>query len=98
MTFPVVPANDDAKEPENGSPGSTGVFTVPPPAPDVPKPSEKKLEPATADSFTHYVHLADGRVLKADLSGISEHIGARYYENRGEDNETSTEIIGVYPR
>lgn len=90
-TFPVVPA-----EGTGNAPG--GTFTVPPPAPDTPKPSEKKMEPATDDSFTHYVHLADGRVLKADLSSLTEHIGNRYYENRGEDNELSTEIIGVYPR
>jgi len=96
--FPTVPDENNAKEPENGSPGRTDGFVVPPPAPDVPKPEEKKMEPATGDSFTHYVHLADGRVLRADLSQITEHIGDRYYENRGEDNETSTSIIGVYPR
>ena len=90
MTFPTVP--------ENGSQEPGGMFTVPPPAPDVPKPSEQKVEPATDETFTHYVHLADGRVLKADLSKLTEHIGNRYYENRGEDNESSVEIIGVYPR
>lgn len=77
---------------------SADTFTVPKPAPDKPKPEDVKLEPATADSFTHYVHLADGRVLRADLSKVTEHIGNRYYENIGEDNETSAEIIGVYSR
>jgi hypothetical protein len=95
MTSPMFPT-----VPENGSPARTegdgGIFTVPEPAPAAPAP--KAPEPATEDTFTHYVHLADGRVLRADLSKITEHIGNRYYENRGEDSETSTEIIGVYPR
>jgi len=84
--------------PQDSSPADTGAFTVPPPAPEKPKPEEVRLEPATADSFTHYVHLADGRVLRADLSKVTEHIGNRYTENRGTDYQTSTEIIGVYPR
>lgn len=89
--FPPVAPAPAATEP------ATDIFTVPEPAPAKPVVPEP-VAPATASSFTHYVHLADGRVLRADLSKITETIGDRYYENRGSASESSTVIIGVYPR
>lgn len=50
--------------------------------------SEHSGEEAPEDVFTHYVHLADGRVVKADLSDGST-VGASY------DGST---VIGVYPK
>lgn len=91
MTFPIMPETADS-----GSPAATDIFTVPEPAPAVVAPAAPA--PATAETFTHYVHLADGRVLHADLSQLTEHYGERYYENRGTASEKSTVIIGVYPR
>lgn len=89
---PVTPAQ---KYNAPAAPASD-IFTVPEPAPAKKEPEAPA--PATAETFTHYVHLADGRVLRADLSAITEHIGDRYYEDRNTDNERSTIITGVYPR
>lgn len=58
----------------------------------------KPLHPETQDSvkpepdeFTHYVHLADGRVIKA--VGTFTH----YFES-DDPNATPVHVIGAYPR
>lgn len=68
-----------------------------PPARPVAEPEPVSLDP---DLFTHYVHLADGRVLRANLPGHPEMLGSRYYEKGDEEDaeETSVPIIGVYAR
>lgn len=58
--------------------------------------------PATApdksdEDFSHYVHLADGRVIKHQMD---EPLGSHYVENEDDENKdtTRTQIIGVYPK
>ena len=69
-------------------------------------PPRPVATPATVEDdpnvFTHYVHLADGRVLRANLnSSHTDALGSRYYETNGDGEdavETSVPIIGVYAR
>ena len=50
------------------------------------------------EEFTHYVHLADGRVQRVDLSAHDAvPLGNAYEEGEG-DSLTRTQIIGVYSR
>ena len=59
--------------------------------------SQGRTEPK-AEEFTHYVHLADGRVERVDLSAHDAvPLGTAYEEGEG-DSLTRTQIIGVYPR
>jgi hypothetical protein len=53
---------------------------------------------ANDGEFTHYVWLADGRVLRAALAGHPDTLGARHYETDASGVETSVPIVGVYPR
>lgn len=53
------------------------------------------------DAFTHYVWLADGRVIRANLAGHPDVLGSRHYEKDGDGDdavETSVPIVGVYAR
>lgn len=69
--------------------------------PEVRPVAESEPAKDDPDAFTHYVHLADGRVLRANLPGHPETVGSRYYETKGEGEdavETSVPVIGVYAR
>lgn len=65
--------------------------------------SDDKPEP---EEFTHYVHLADGRVIKHNVNDKkAQPLGSHYVEGEdrsgeddGEDERVQTAIIGVYPR
>lgn len=50
--------------------------------------------PDDAPAFTHYVHLADGRVVQHTESPLFPY----FEEDDGNGNITRTQIIGVYPR
>ena len=89
------PVNPDEKAPENDAAPEVTPFE-PQDARPVAEPEPVENDP---DSYTHYIHLADGRVLRANLHGIPlDTIGSRYYENQGEANESSAQVIGVYNR
>jgi hypothetical protein len=53
---------------------------------------------ADPNAFTHYVWLADGRVLRAALTGNVDSLGSRHYETDDSGAETSVPIVGVYAR
>jgi len=60
------------------------------------KPAPEPVPPADGPDFTHYVHLADGRVIRHYMA---EPLGTYYREaDDGSDEVTNTQIIGVYPR
>jgi hypothetical protein len=58
--------------------------------------AEKRDNP---DEWTHYVHLADGRVIKHNMT---EPLGSAFEEDAESGDEdaepTRTQIIGVFPR
>jgi hypothetical protein len=59
--------------------------------PDNNQPADPNAEQTDEDDFTHYVHLADGQVIKSK-GGFT-----RYFES--DDPEApSIPVIGVYPR
>lgn len=66
-------------------------------APEVRTVAEPAPVDADPNSFTHYVWLADGRVIRANLPGHSDVLGSRHYEMDG-DVEVSVPIVGVYSR
>lgn len=77
VSVPVDPYKDFKFDPMTGKPLSTDTESA------VAEPDE--------NAFTHYVHLADGRVIKA--LGSFTH----YFES-DDPNATPVHVIGVYPR
>lgn len=53
--------------------------------------TEKENTPESEDDFTHYVHLADGRVLKT--KGVVTH-----YADSDDPNDRGVPVVAVYPR
>lgn len=63
-------------------------------APAKPGPAKPPVE--DNENFTHYVHLIDGRVIKARLD---EHgLGGIWTDNPGSDNPVCTPVAAIYPR
>ena len=58
-------------------------------------PEDRPEEP---EEFTHYVHLADGRVVKVNQEDPDAGPLGTHYEEGEDDDLTRTQIIGVYPR
>ena len=58
---------------------------------------ERPTERVSQDEaeFTHYVHLADGRVV---LHTMTEPLGIHYPGRDNEEHHGGNKIIGVYPR
>jgi hypothetical protein len=84
-------------QPEAAPRPQDGVY-VPPERPQIaePTPEQSGPEVTDGDDFSHYIHLADGRVIKARLD---EHpVGDMFTENADSDHPTMTRVIGVYPR
>ncbi len=53
--------------------------------------TEKENTPESENDFTHYVHLADGRVLKT--KGVVTH-----YADSDDPNDRGVPVVAVYPR
>jgi hypothetical protein len=93
---------DNAFTPVGKPEDTTSPETVPETAPvpevrPMPEPEAAPV-PDDPDAFTHYVHLADGRILKANLTAHTDTLGQRFYEKGADGAETSTGIIGVYAK
>lgn len=56
-----------------------------------PEPASSDESEKTDDDFTHFVHLADGRVLKSQ--GVVTH-----YADSDDPNDRGVPVIAVYPR
>lgn len=48
--------------------------------------------------FSHYVHLADGRVLKKLITVPLDHLGFHMTENENDPATGGNKIIGIYPK
>lgn len=93
-----MPDNAFAPVGETVEPGKANGAAVEPNETRVVAPIPEPEISDDPDEFTHYVHLADGRVLRANLHGKhTDTLGTRFYEGEGDD-EKSAGIIGVYSR
>lgn len=94
----TTPETETSQDQSGDRPETT---TVHPESVTGPTMEPHRIEPEPEpepEEWTHYVHLADGRVIKHNMT---EPLGASLDEKNGEGDDaevTHSQIIGVYPR